>query len=147
MRRKHRRRSGFTLLEVLIVAGLLAVLAAFVVPSLFGRSEKVKQNLALAAVSSSGPIATAIDNFRLDIGRYPEELEELYTQPDDDEEAEKWDPEGYIKDKDTLVDPWGEPYQYRYPGEYHENSYDLWSMGTDREDDTDDDIVNWKTDR
>lgn len=147
MRQKRRCRTGFTLLEILIVAGLLALLAAFVVPQLFGRGEKARLKLAEAAIGSSGPIATAIDNFRLDLGRYPDELEELYEEPDDDEEAEKWGPESYVKDPETLVDAWGEPFQYRYPGEYNEKSYDLWSNGPDGEADTDDDIVNWKTDR
>jgi general secretion pathway protein G len=146
MRRKRRCRTGFTLLEILIVAGLLALLAAFVLPQFLGRAEKAKVSLAQAAVGSSGPIAMAIDQFRLDLGRYPAELSELYEEPSDEAEAEKWGPDSYIKDPDTLNDPWGHPYEYRFPGEYHEKSYDLWSSGPDGESDTEDDIVNWKTD-
>jgi general secretion pathway protein G len=46
-----------------------------------------------------------------------------------------------------LEDPWGNPYEYKYPGEYNERSYDLWSWGPDGESDTDDDLKNWKDDR
>ncbi len=43
-----------------------------------------------------------------------------------------------------LKDPWGNEYQYKNPGEFNEDSYDLYSMGPDGEDGTDDDIGNWR---
>ena len=68
----HRRsKRGFTLLEILIVVAILALLAAFVVPSLWTRSEKAKKAMAEAAVGRNGPIATGLNQYRLDVGMYP----------------------------------------------------------------------------
>ena len=48
-----------------------------------------------------------------------------------------------IQDNKIPTDPWGEPYQYRYPGVKNKDRYDLWSKGPDKTDGTDDDIGNW----
>jgi len=141
---RNQRKRGFTLIEVLLVVGIIALLAAFVAPALMGQRKKAERQLAQTAVSSSGPIATAIDLYRLSMGKYPEELKDLVTKPDDEEEAAKWG-EAYIKDPSTLKDPWGNEYQYKSPGEVNTDSYDLWSMGPDGEDGTDDDIKNYKS--
>jgi general secretion pathway protein G len=98
-------------------------------------------SLAHAVVSNSGPIATAIDTFRLDVGRYPEELSELVEKPADEAEAKKWNGP-YVKSVENLVDTWGNAINYESPGKVNENSYDLWSVGPDGEDGTDDDIAN-----
>lgn len=139
---RNRRRGGFTLLEILIVVGIIAILAAFVVPSLMGSGEKAKIQLAKALVADNGTIAGALDRFRLDMGTYPEELAELTEKPDDDDE-DKW-AGPYIKNPDDIKDPWGNAVEYKYPGDVREDSYDLWCVGPDKEDGTDDDIKNWK---
>lgn len=142
-RRMRSRRKGFTLLEILIVVGIIALLAAFVVPNFIGAQKDTEQKMAKAAVDGNGPIATAVELFRVQIGRFPKELKELSEKPDNEEEAAKWK-EPYIKDPSTLKDPWGEEYQYRFPGQFHgEENYDLWSKGPDKQDGTDDDITNW----
>ncbi len=43
----------------------------------------------------------------------------------------------------ALLDPWGRPYQYRYPSIRSKRPYDIWSLGPDQEDEHDD-IGNWK---
>jgi len=147
-RRKRRSQAGFTLLEVLLVIGILALLAAFVVPSVLGTGEKAKRQLAQAAIGRSGPISSALRQYKWDIGTYPETSEgllALYERPDSvDEESDKWT-QAYIEGSiEELVDPWGHPYHYRFPGDVNEKEYDLWSEGPDGKEDTDDDIVSWK---
>lgn len=139
--KRNRRRSGFTLLEILVVVGIIALLAAFVVPSLIGVQGKQEIKLTQASVSNSGPVSMAIDTFRLDVGRYPKELSELTQKPDDEEEGKKWSGP-YIKDASKLRDAWGRELKYKSPGDVQE-SYDLWSMGPDGQDGTDDDITNY----
>lgn len=138
-------RSGFTLLEILLVVGLLALLAAFAIPNLRTSGEKAKIKLAEAAVKSSGTISQMIDRYHFDCGRYPENLKELFEKPSDDALAKKWGGP-YINDLETLNDPWGNEYQYKAPGTRNDRGYDLWSNGPDGQSDTDDDIRNWKTD-
>ena len=93
-------------------------------------------------MDSGGPIATALKMYNLHMGTYPKELKELTERPDNDEQK-KWSGP-YIEDPSKLKDPWGEDYQYRFPSTTQgEDKYDLWSKGPDRQDSTDDDIVNW----
>ena len=143
---RRRRRWGFTLIEVLLVIAILGVLAAFVVPSFMRSAEDAKVDAAAIQISRSGPIAVSLNMFRLHVGRYPtteEGLRALWEKPDTLDETDKW-VGPYIEDVNSLKDPWGKnEYQYRSPGEYSVDSYDLWSMGPDKEDGTDDDVVNW----
>ncbi len=146
-RKQNVRRGAFTLLEVLLVVGILALLAAFVVPNLMGADTRAKKKLAQMAVGRSGEISNALKQFRLDIGRYPdsdEGLAALFERPssiDDDDERWRQYLEGSPED---LRDPWEQEYQYRCPGEFNEEAFDLWSYGPDQEDGTDDDEKNWR---
>jgi general secretion pathway protein G len=140
--RRNRRRSGFTLLEILVVVGIIALLAAFVVPTFINSSENAKVRMAEAQVKDSGPISSAIDTFHLEVGRYPKELSELSKKPDDEEEGKKWHGP-YIKDPSSLKDPWGHEFKYQSPGKVREDAYDLWSIGKDNQDGTDDDVTNY----
>ncbi|UCG33270.1 MAG: type II secretion system major pseudopilin GspG [Phycisphaerales bacterium] len=143
---RRRKRVGFTLIEVLLVIAILGVLAAFVVPSFMGAGEQAKIDAAQIQVSRSGPIASSLDMYRLAVGDYPsteDGLRALWERPDSLDEDVKWNGP-YIADVKSLIDPWGKnEYQYRYPGEFNTNGYDLWAMGPDKEDGTDDDVVNW----
>jgi general secretion pathway protein G len=103
----------------------------------------VETKLTVAVVASSGPIAMAIDTYRLDVGQYPTRLEDLVTQPQDETAAEKWNGP-YIKKAASLKDPWGRPLKYLRPGEINVKGYDLWSVGPDGKSGTEDDIGNFK---
>ncbi len=142
----RKSRKGFTLLEILLVVGLLALLATFAIPALVGQGEEAKKKMATAAVMPNGPIGQALKLYKFNSGKYPEELKYLLEKPSDDEEASKWTGP-YLEDERGLVDPWGNDYMYEPEGKNNENSYDLWSKGPDGRDGTDDDIVNWKSDR
>ncbi len=140
--RGRRVRKGFTLLEILLVVGLLALLAAFVVPSLVGQAEEAKIDLARTAVGSNGPLANGIRLFKFNCGEWPSELKYLYERPSDEKIAKKW--KQGIEDPGGLKDPWGRDYQFRAPGEKNRDGFDLWSLGPDGIEGTEDDVTNWE---
>lgn len=136
----RRRDSGFTLIELLVVVIILGLLASLVAPKFFGKLGTSKQHIAKAQIENFG---AALDEFRLDNGRYPttaEGLEALLKAPDG---LEKW--AGPYLPKAVPKDPWGHEYVYRSPGEH--GDYDLLSYGQDGEpggEGENKDIVSWE---
>jgi general secretion pathway protein G len=127
------------LIELLLVLVILATLAAIVTPKFARRSEQAKITAARTQISY---FEVALDAFEIDIGRYPtnvEGLRALVEKPTSN--AEGWNG-SYLKSA-TLNDPWGGEYIYRYPGQYNQDGYDLYSYGPDQKLGGDDDIVNW----
>lgn len=137
----RRNRTGFTLLEILVVVGIIAVLAAFVAPHYLNVDATQKRKLAESLVSNNGPISTPIKIFRTNMDRYPNELSELTQKPDDEEGAKKWQGP-YIEDAKNLKDPWGHEIKYAFPAKSGEQSYDLWSTGPNGVDGDEDDVRN-----
>jgi general secretion pathway protein G len=117
-------QAGFTLIELLIVVIILGVLAGLVGPRLFGRVGQSRQAAARVQIELLG---AALDQFKLDVGRYPSGQEGLQALQQSPGNAPGW--EGPYLKKDVPRDPWGNPYQYRSPGEHGE--YDLASLGSD----------------
>jgi general secretion pathway protein G len=108
------------------------------VGGLFSSSQK---DVAKMFVSQS--LQAPLEVYKIHMGDYPttaEGLQALISAPAN--RAERWRGP-YLKDNKIPNDPWGEPYQYRYPGVKNKDRYDLWSKGPDRTDGTDDDIGNW----
>jgi len=141
-RRQFRSRSrGFTLLELLVVMVIIGLLAGFVAPRYFAQVGKSQVKVAKAQIDA---LDKALDQFRLDMGRYPtteEGLNALQTAPGGAETTNWGGP--YLK-KGVPNDPWGRPYIYTSPGEHGE--FDLLSLGKDgRPGGTgeDADITNW----
>jgi general secretion pathway protein G len=125
----HRRAAqrGFTLIELMVVLLILALLASIAAPRVVKYLGKAKSQTAKIQVDA---LSTAVDAFVLDVGRPPspsEGLEALIAQPDD---LQAWDGP-YIKKRDSLVDPWGQPYLYRYPGQHGE--YDVFTHSADKQ--------------
>lgn len=141
-RKRSTRRGGFTLIEVLLVIAIIALLAAFVIPSFMNVESGAKIDVTKSMVSDGGALAGALELYRMNVGTYPEELSELVEQPEDEDQAAKWRGP-YIKDVSKLKDAWQKDLNYKFPGEVNENGYDLWSNGPDGEEGSDDDIGNW----
>jgi type II secretion system protein G len=95
----------------------------------------------LRNVARDGFLGRNLERYRLRAGRYPESLEGLLEKPAN-LAPEQWNGP-YVSTPAVLDDPWGNRYQYRQPGVYNSDSYDLWSTGPDGRDDTVDDLVNW----
>lgn len=132
-------QAGFTLIELLLVLVILATLAAIVTPKFTKRSEQARITATRTQIAQ---FEVALDAFEIDIGRYPttvEGLRALVERPTSD--AEGWQ-QAYLK-RDIPLDPWGNDYLYRYPGQHNEDGYDLYSYGPDRKLGGDDDIANW----
>ncbi len=138
--KKRARKKGFTLVEILVVIIIIGLLAALVGPRLFGKVGVAKQKAAKAQIELFG---TALDAFRLDVGRYPTTEEGLKALREKPSGVEKWD--GPYLPKEIPLDPWGRSYVYRSPGEH--GDYDLISYGRDGVEGgqgEDEDIVSWK---
>ena len=118
------RNAGFTLLELLVVLVILGLLAGYVAPKYFSQVGKSEVKTAAAQIVA---LEKALDQYRIDTGRYPsteQGLAALNAKPADEA---RWDGP-YLK-KTVPNDPWGKPYQYRSPGEHGE--IDLFSFGRD----------------
>jgi len=128
MRAELRKRKGFTLIELLVVLVILGLLATLVGPRILGRVGGAKQEVAKSQIAM---LEAALDQYRLDVGRYPSTEEGLRAliEPPQEEELRKHWPGPYLKKPKIPKDPWGHEYQYRSPGEHGE--YDLWSYGAD----------------
>ncbi len=135
----NQRLQAFTLLELLVVVAIIGLLAGYVGPKYFGQLGKAETKAARAQIDG---LEKALDQYRLDVGRYPsteQGLNALMVQPSG---ASKWIGP-YLK-KGIPPDPWGRPYSYKSPGEH--GDIDLYSYGRDGSQGgtgEDADITNW----
>ena len=138
--RKSRSEAGFTLIELLVVLVILGLLAAFAAPQVLKYLGSAKTDAASAQVKN---IAAILDLYRLEVGSYPSEadgLDALVTAPAN---ASRWNGP-YVRQRETLIDPWGQLYGYRMPGEH--GPFDLYSLGADQAEGGDgenQDIKSW----
>lgn len=134
---------AFTLIEILIVLAIFGLLVGVAISNtdkIFGRSQE-----AIARIFVRDSLKTSLTRYRIDLGDYPntaEGLAALITAPS--AKAEQWHgPYAETPGGRAPVDPWGEPYLYRYPGTKNKGTYDLYSKGPDKADGNEDDIGNW----
>ncbi len=132
-----RRKSGFTLIELMLVLVILGVLAGIVGPRIVGQGERARIQATKTQISNFG---TALSAFEVDNGYFPKGkngLQDLLTAP---RNTTTW--KGPYMEK-IPTDPWDHPYVYDCPGKHNPNSFDLMSTGPDGKVGGDDDITNW----
>lgn len=138
---RPRPSPGFTLLEILVVLVILGMLASLVGPQVFKQLSGSKIKAAQLQIQE---LSAALDLYRLEVGSYPntqQGLDALIAQP---RNVDKWNGP-YLKKSVIRKDPWGNDYQYRYPGQHGE--YDLWSHGADGREGGDGenrDVLSWE---
>lgn len=139
-RRARRPEDGFTLIELLVVLVIIGLLSAFVAPQVIKYLSRAKTDAARAQIQN---IASILDLYRLEVGSYPSEQDGLDALVEAPAEAGRWNGP-YVKRRDVLLDPWGQIYVYRFPGEH--GDYDLYTLGADQTlggDGENQDITSW----
>lgn len=139
--RLHKSKKGFTLIELLVVLVILGLLASLVGPQIMKNLGESKSKTAALQIQE---LATAVDLFKLDVGRYPttsEGLQALVVSPSG---LTTWNGP-YLRKKVIRLDPWGYDYHYTSPGDNGE--FDLFSYGADNSkggEKENKDVVSWE---
>lgn len=136
---RQARRDGMTLIEIMLVLVILVIVSSIAV-GMFTNTQKKAQ--IKAASAQIGSFETPIGTYYLDTNQYPPSLEALRVAPSNLSNPAKW--AGPYMSKDIPLDPWGNPYQYVVPGAHRPEAYDIWSLGPDGVDGSEDDIGNWE---
>lgn len=132
---------GFTLIELLVVLAIIGLLAGLVGPQVMKHLGESKTKTARLQVEE---LASSLDMYKLDVGRYPttdEGLNALIEQPSS---ARVWNGP-YLRKKKVPLDPWNNPFHYVAPGQH--GKFDIWSLGQDNADGgdgEDSDILSWE---
>lgn len=137
MTTKHRRVTGYTLMELLIVITIIGVLLGIAVVNLQGTPNEARIAAASQEIRTMG---TALDLYSMHNSRYPtteQGLKALVEKPSD---AKRFQKGGYLKGKSVPKDPWDNPYVYNAPGRSGE--FEVYSLGPDGRE-SDDDIGSW----
>lgn len=142
--RRSLNRRGLTLIEIMVVIIVLGLLAGLVGPRILGRVSEAKSQTARTQLELLG---VALDNYRLDNGRYPtteQGLQALRERPTADPAPTNW--RGPYLRRPVPLDPWDRAYGYRSPGEHDPTGFDLWTYGADGTpggEDEDADVTSW----
>ncbi|GGI33740.1 hypothetical protein GCM10010987_75890 [Bradyrhizobium guangdongense] len=114
--------AGYTLLELLVVMGILAALTAMATPQVMGYFGKAKTQSAQLQIEN---INTALEMYYVENGSYPSSSAGLKALVEATPEAPRWNGP-YLKNAKTLLDPWGRPYQYSVS---EQGEYNVYSLG------------------
>ncbi|MBS0662064.1 MAG: type II secretion system major pseudopilin GspG [Verrucomicrobia bacterium] len=135
------RRAAFTLLEIMVALGILSLLIGLAVTNFEGVFGDAQASTAKLFVRET--IRLPLTSYKMKMGDYPstaDGLQALITPPNG--KADQWTGP-YLTEPRVPLDPWGEPYVYRYPGTKNKTGYDIFSKGPDKTEGTADDIGNW----
>ncbi len=124
-------RSGFTLMEVMLVLVIIAAIAGIAVVNIGGVRVTAFKRAAKAEMSN---LKSLIATYDLNVGSLPSTLEALYEQPSDLADPSKW---SRVSRDPIKPDPWNHPYEYKVNG----TEFEIRSLGPDGQSGTDDDIV------
>jgi general secretion pathway protein G len=138
--RSFKNEDGFTLVELLVVLGIIALLAAMVAPQVIRYLGSARSETAGVQLKN---IESALELYYLDTGKYPDEFAGLKSLIEAPAATQGWRGP-YLKRTSGLLDPWGKPYIYKQPGEH--GNFDLSSLGRDGAaggEGEDQDLVSW----
>ncbi len=137
-RRRRHRQAGYTLFEIMLVLGIIAVLVGSAIYLLVGNLDVAKQARVDADFQA---ISTQLRTYEMQNLRMPSSaqgLEALVKRPSSEPKPRRW-----IQLMERVpLDPWGETYIYRNPGKLNPRGFDLISKGPDRQEGGGDDITN-----
>ena len=134
-------RSGFTLVELMVVIVIIGLLATVVAINVLPSQDRAMVTKAKADIAT---LEQAIETYRLDNLDFPDDLQALVTAPANLASPARYRPGGYVRR--LPEDPWGEPYRYRRPSA-HGGQFDVYSLGADRKEGgegNDADLGNWE---
>ena len=141
LKKNRRNATGFTLIELLVVLVILGLLAGLVGPRVIKHLGDSKTKTAMLQIEE---LSSALDLYRLEIGTYPtteQGLEALVEKPAG---VDQWNGP-YLRKATVRLDPWGEPYRYRSPGEH--DDFDIYTYGADNAEGGEGearDVLGWK---
>lgn len=145
--RSEKRRSGFTLIEIMAVVIIIGLLAGIVGVAVFGQLGSARVSTTRAQIKN---LESALAFYQMENGSFPttdQGLQALVRKPTLAPEPRNWRQGGYLQGGSVPKDAWGNDFQYLSPGQHNPDSYDLWSLGSDGQaggSGTKADIGNWK---
>jgi general secretion pathway protein G len=141
-KRRQPNSSAFTLIEIVLVLAIIALLlgaAIFKLTGVFSSSQRQR------VVQDFSTFTSALNVYRMNAGTFPstdQGLNALVSKPTSGRVPKSYEPTL----KSEQLDPWQNPYGYRFPPTQNKGEPDIWSFGPDMIDGTEDDINNWDTD-
>lgn len=123
--KKRKHSAGISLLEIMVVLGIIALIVGLTAPRLMENFGRAKSTFAEAQMNN---IKGALQLYYIDVGRYPSEAEGLSALVNQPSGSDGWRGP-YVDRSDDLMDPWGRGYLYRSPGQ--NRPFDLLSYGRD----------------
>jgi len=127
-------RKGFTLIEMIVVIALISLLAVFVAPKVFTNLRQAREDIVGPRMAL---VASALEKFAINCGKYPDTLDDLIEAPAELEE--KW--RGKYISESKLLDPWGNRFLYNAESQNNAGSFDLFCAGPDGSPGTEDDAI------
>lgn len=141
MRHIHHKQIGFTLLELLVVLGIISMLAGLVGPKVMKYMGEAKMKSAKVQISE---LSQALEMYKLDMDRYPTSSQGLAALVEAPDNSKRWNGP-YLSKSKVPVDPWQNEYRYVSPGEH--GPFDLMSFGADEKEGgegEDRDLASWE---
>jgi len=139
--RSYHYSRGFTLIELLVVLAIIGLLAGLVGPQVIKHLGESKSKAARLQIEE---LSSALDMYRLDVGRYPSTEEGLAALIEAPSAARVWNGP-YLRKKKVPADPWNNPYHYVSPGQH--GKFDMFTLGADNSEGgegEDQDVVSWE---
>ena len=140
--RRASAQAGFTLVELLVVMAILVLLASLVAPRVIGYLGSSRAKTSKVQIEN---LTTSLELFKLDTGRFPSNSDGLSALMKKPVNMRGWNGP-YLKGNQLPVDPWGNPYHYRFPGRF--NEFDIYSLGADNQqggDGENRDVTSWQS--